>query len=66
VLVIDGRTGFVVPPRDPEALAAAIVRFFDENCAEAFAAGVAAEKTRYTWDNVANAVEMLARLDTGR
>jgi len=31
-----------------------------------FAAGVAAEKTRYTWDNVANAVEMLARWDTRR
>jgi len=65
-VVLDGRTGFVVPPRDPEALAAAIVRFFDENCAEVFAAGVAAEKTRYTWDNVANAVEMLARWDTRR
>ena len=25
-LVIDGRTGFVVPPRDPDALAAAIIR----------------------------------------
>ena len=60
-VVLDGRTGFVVPPRDPEALADAIVRFFDENHAEAFAAGVAAEKARYNWDNVANAVERLAR-----
>jgi len=60
-VVIDGRTGFVVPPRDPEALAAAIVRFFDENRAEAFAAGVASEKARYSWDNVADAVEKLAR-----
>lgn len=60
-VVLDGRTGFVVTPRDPAALAAAIIRFFDEDHADAFAAGVAAEKARYTWDNVANAVERLAR-----
>ena len=36
-VVLDGRTGFLVPPRDPAALAAAIVRFFDEDRAEAFA-----------------------------
>ncbi|HSW11361.1 MAG TPA: glycosyltransferase family 4 protein [Solimonas sp.] len=28
--VIDGRTGYLVPPRDPQALAAAMLRFLDE------------------------------------
>lgn len=59
-VVLDGKTGFVVPPRDPDALAGAVVRFFDENRAEAFAAGVAAEKARYSWDAVAAAIERLA------
>ncbi len=59
-VVKDGETGFIVPPGDAGALAQAVVRFFDEQHATAFAAAVAREKARYSWDNVALAVETLA------
>ncbi len=59
-VVLDGETGFVVPPGDPAALAAAIIRYFDEGLARDFAAGVAREKLKYSWDAMAEAVEKLA------
>jgi glycosyltransferase involved in cell wall biosynthesis len=59
-VVLDGRTGFIVPPEDSAALAGAVIRFFDENRAQNFAAGVAAEKEKYSWDRMAVAVERLA------
>lgn len=59
-VVLDGRTGFLVPPGDAPALAAAIARFFDEDRAAEFAAAVAAEKRRYSWDRMVDAIEELA------
>jgi glycosyltransferase involved in cell wall biosynthesis len=59
-VVVPEKTGFLVPPGDPEALAAAIIRFFDENWAEVMAAGVAREKAKYSWDRMAEAIEELA------
>jgi glycosyltransferase involved in cell wall biosynthesis len=59
-VVLDGRTGFIVPPGDSPALADAVVRFFDEDCAAGFAAAVAEEKQKYSWDRMAEAVEALA------
>jgi glycosyltransferase involved in cell wall biosynthesis len=59
-VVRDGETGFVVPPEDPAALAAAVVRFFDEECAPAFAAAIAGERAKYSWDRMAEALERLA------
>jgi len=59
-VVIDGETGFLVPPADPAALADAIVRFFDGGHAAAFAAGVAREKAKYSWARMAETIEELA------
>lgn len=59
-VVQDGRTGFLVPPGDPAALAGAIARFFDEGRAAEFAAAVAVEKRRYSWDRMVDAIEELA------
>ncbi len=59
-VVQDGRTGFLVPPGDAAALAAAITRFFREGKAAEFAAAVAVEKRKYSWDAMAEAVEDLA------
>jgi glycosyltransferase involved in cell wall biosynthesis len=59
-VVHDGVTGFVVPPADPAALAGAIVRFFEEGCADRFASGVRTEKQKYSWDALVDAVEDLA------
>jgi glycosyltransferase involved in cell wall biosynthesis len=65
-VVRDGETGFLVPPADPAALAAAIVRFFSEDTLPArLAAGVARERERYSWDRLAAAVETLAGVNEG-
>lgn len=59
-VVQDGRTGFLVPPGDAPALAAAIARFFDEDRAAAFGEAVALEKRKYSWDRMVDAIEELA------
>jgi glycosyltransferase involved in cell wall biosynthesis len=60
-VVLDGVTGYLVPPGDPEALAQAVIRFFQEERAADFAAGVSREKKKYSWDQLVDAVEILAR-----
>ncbi|PID80960.1 glycosyl transferase family 1 [bacterium DOLZORAL124_64_63] len=60
-VVRDGETGFIVPARDAAALADAVTRFFVQEKAAAFAANVAVEKRKYSWERMAEAVEQLAR-----
>ena len=65
-VVLDGTTGYVVPPKDPEAIAGAAVRFFEEGRAEAFRSGIRAENARYSWDRMTEHIEGLAeRLEVG-
>jgi len=59
-VVHDGVTGFLVPPEDSVKLAEAVIRFFDEELASRFAAGIAKEKHKYSWDNLASAILDLA------
>jgi glycosyltransferase involved in cell wall biosynthesis len=58
-VVEDGGSGFVVPPEDPEALARAMVRFFQENRAERMEAGIEAMRERFSWNRC---VQVLLRL----
>jgi len=58
-VVRDGETGFLVPPQDAAALAAACIRFFDEDRGASMARRVAAEKVKYSWENQASAIEDL-------
>jgi len=62
--IAPGRTGFVVPPRDPAALAAAVVRFFEEGWAAKMAPSFEEEKKRFSWAAMARAIEELgARIE---
>lgn len=56
-VVRDGVTGFVVPPNDPDALARAVVRYFAEQRESDFAANVALEKRKYSWEAMVRAIE---------
>ena len=59
-VVDDGVTGFVVPPEDPEALAAAIERFFAIGAADSMAAAIRAQPDRFSWKGCVNALLALA------
>jgi len=57
-MIADGETGFLVPPRDAEALATALVRLLeDPSLAQTLGTrGLERVRTRFTWDCVADRV----------
>lgn len=60
-VVEDGRTGFVVPPKNPEALAKAIVRFFIERKGEDFSSAIKGDQERFSWRRIVEPIEELLR-----
>jgi len=54
--VLDGETGLVVPPGDPEALGDAVVRFYQQGLEEKLREGVRREKVKYSWEPLMRAV----------
>lgn len=61
-VVEDNKTGYIVPPKDPQAIADAAVRFFEGNNAAAFEENVKKEAYKYSWDRMRETVEELAKL----
>jgi glycosyltransferase involved in cell wall biosynthesis len=59
--IAPGRTGFLVPPNDPAALAEALRAFFTLPDRAAFPAHIRAWTAGWTWEAVAAAIEALAR-----
>ncbi|MBI5464764.1 MAG: glycosyltransferase, partial [Ignavibacteriales bacterium] len=49
-VVVEGRTGFLVPPEDPQLLANAVVRLYEEHCREKFSDAIVEEKKKYSWE----------------
>ena len=45
-MVRDGETGYIVPPEDEDALADAVVRYFEEDRGDVFRRNVEAEARR--------------------
>lgn len=58
--VEEGKTGYLVPPGDPEALADAIVRFFGSGEADAFARNIELVGERFSWDRFVDVVEAIS------
>ncbi len=54
------KTGLVVPPDDPPALAQAMVEFFEKIDRQAMARHIALEKKRYSWETFIGAIGELA------
>ena len=55
--VEDGRTGYLVDPGDPTALADAIVRFFEEGKGTEFADNIRRIKGNFSWERIVALIE---------
>lgn len=58
-VVLDGVTGYIVPPNDPETLARAIAEFYGRDKEAAMSANVRLEKRKYSWDYLVSSIEEL-------
>lgn len=65
-VVIHEKSGLIVPPNDPQSLADAIVRFYDEHMERKLMTGAAEERQKYSWDAMVDAIEELMNLSAGR
>jgi len=62
-VVDDGVTGFVAPPRDPEAIGEALVRFFETANAGEMEQNIKTAKDRFSWSGCKKALLELAQAD---
>jgi glycosyltransferase involved in cell wall biosynthesis len=60
-VIINEKSGLIVPPNNPKALADAIVRFYEENMEQKLMAGASEERKKYTWDAMVDAIEELTK-----
>lgn len=58
-VVEEGVTGFLVPPEDPDALADAILRFYDQGGRAPLETGVARAAKRFSWGAVVDGLAAL-------
>jgi glycosyltransferase involved in cell wall biosynthesis len=59
-IVEDGHTGYLVPPGRPDALADAIVRFFEQDRETEFVANIRRYKRRFAWERLVEIIETIA------
>jgi glycosyltransferase involved in cell wall biosynthesis len=58
-VVADGKTGYIVPPKDPRNLASAVVKFFAEGKGPEFAGHIRKESYKYSWSKMVDVIEDL-------
>ena len=64
--VVDhGKTGFIVPPNSPVALAEAVIKFFEEDKAAEFSQNIRSFKDRFSWARCVEKLIMLSRPERG-
>lgn len=62
-VVKEDKTGLIAPPKNSEAIAEKVLKFFNNGMAEILARNIRKEKKMFSWDNVIKAIEKLAMLD---
>ncbi|MBN1449316.1 MAG: glycosyltransferase [Bacteroidetes bacterium] len=58
-VIVDGKTGAIVPPENPAAIAAAVTDFFAHDRFTEYRANVIEEKKKYSWEHMAEGIEEL-------
>jgi glycosyltransferase involved in cell wall biosynthesis len=58
-VVIDGMTGYIVPPQNVVAVADAVTQFYVEEKEQEFVNNVREEKRKYSWDRMVEGIEKL-------
>ena len=58
-VVTNERTGFIVPPENPEAFADAVVKYYHEGRENEFALNIQKEKKQYEWSTFVERLESL-------
>ena len=61
--VEQGRTGYLVSPRNSEAIAEAVIRFFSSDAGSTMPGHIEARLQERSWERLAEAVEAVGRLD---
>ena len=60
-VVIDGKTGYVIPPFDYESIASAVIDFFKSSDIESFEENIKAEEYKFSWDRMSEIINHLLR-----
>ena len=60
-VVRHGETGYVTPPENVDALAEAVIRYYDESREMEFSKAIVEEKKKYSWDRMVDAVETITQ-----
>lgn len=58
-VVLNGKTGYVVPSKEPGKIADAVVRFFTEKKGIQFSEYIRAEAYKYSWERMREQIELL-------
>ena len=61
-VVTDGKTGYLVEPENPQAIADAVIRFFTDKRTEEFENSVKEENYKFSWDRMVENIENLCSL----
>lgn len=59
-VVTDGKTGYIVEPENAQAIAEAVIDFFEQGKADVFAEGVKNEAYRFSWERMVEMVEEMS------
>ncbi len=59
-VIVHDKTGYIVPPDNPDSLAMAIEKYYREEKEEEFTNNVKIEKMKYSWDNLIRNIEELS------
>lgn len=62
-VVTDGKTGYVVEAQNPNKLAEAVVKYYENDMESEFIEGVKDEAYRFSWDRMVEVIEKIFQVD---